>query len=54
MRTITRLEDFVLQSCDDGRNKGGLCVGKEGNGGDKGATVEVDHVLIRDAVISNA
>ena len=43
---ITRLEDFILQSCDNGRNKGRLGVGKEWDGRDQGATVEVDHVLM--------
>ena len=43
---ITRLEDFILQLCDDGRDEGRLGVGKEGDGGDQGSTVEVDHVLM--------
>ena len=43
---ITRLEDFILQSCDNSRNKGRLGVGKEWDGGDQCATVEVDHILI--------
>ena len=46
MTIITRLEDFIVQSCDNGRNKGSLGVGKEGDGGDQGPTVEVDHVLM--------
>ena len=43
---ITRLEDFILQLCDDGRDEGRLGVSKEGDGGDQGSTVEVDHVLM--------
>ena len=48
---ITRLEDFILQLCDDGRDEGRLGVGKEGDGGDQGPTVEVDHVLMMMVVI---
>ena len=35
-----------MQSCDNGRDKGRLSIGKEGDGGNQGPTVEVDHVLV--------
>ena len=43
---LTRLEDFILQTCDNGGHEGSLGIGKEGDGGDQGPTVEVDHVLM--------
>ena len=48
---LTRLEDFILQTCDNGGHEGSLGIGKEGDGGDQGPTVEVDHVLMMMVVI---